>query len=333
MVKLASSVPELPEIQSARRTLQIQVDGINGLIDRLDESFSRAVRMILRCEGRVVLTGMGKSGLICQKITATFASTGTPAQFLHPAEAIHGDLGIIAPKDLVIAVSYSGETEEVVRLLPTIKRFAVPLISLTGHMNSTLAKAGDVHIDIAVPREACPLGLAPTASTTATLAMGDALAVALLEARGFTAEEFATFHPGGSLGKRLLLRVEDVMHSDVHMPLVHTQVAVKDALFEITGKRMGITGVVDEEGHLVGVFTDGDLRRLITKSVSAIETPIVDVMSPLGQRIDKRELAVSALGRMEDQQITSLFVVDTRNDPDLPVGIIHLHDLLKAGIA
>jgi len=329
----SESAPVPAALRSARRTLAILRESIEAIERDIDDSFADAVDRVMRCEGRVIFTGMGKSGLVCQKVTATFASTGTPAQFMHPAEAIHGDLGIVTRRDLVFAVSYSGETEEVIRLVPTLKRFAVPLIAITGRPDSTLARAGDVHLSVRVAREACPLGLAPTASTTATMALGDALAIALLEARGFTAEDFATFHPGGALGKRLLLKVEDLMHSRADTPLVDASVSVQEALFEITGKRLGITGVVDPAGRLLGVFTDGDLRRRITQSKDALAERIGDAMSPGGQRIDRRELAVSALRRMEEVQITSLFVVDINEAPERPIGIVHLHDLLKAGVA
>lgn len=320
-------------LASGRRTLLTLRDGIDALLGRLDSSFTQAVSRILSTDGRIILTGMGKSGLICQKIAATLASTGTPAQFLHPAEAIHGDLGIVTRKDLVIAASYSGESDEVIRLIPPLKRFAVPLIAITGRADSTLARAADIHLDVRIPREACPLGLAPTASTTATLAIGDALAVALLEARGFTAEDFASFHPGGALGKRLLTRVEDLMHAVSDTPVVNAKASVQDALFVITGKRFGIAGVLDDEGRLLGVFTDGDLRRLLERMPEPLTICVSDAMSPGGQRIDRRELAVEALRRMEERKITSLFVVDVAVAPERPVGIVHWHDLLKAGVA
>lgn len=320
-------------LKSGIRSLQIQIEGIQALMARLDGEFVQAVNVLLDCSGRVILTGMGKSGLICQKITATLASTGTPAQFLHPAEGIHGDLGIVTSRDVVIAVSFSGETEEVLRLLPTLKRIGCPLITVTGRPESTLAREGETHLNVAVPREACPLGLAPTASTTATLCLGDALAVALLEARGFTPDDFALCHPGGALGRRLLMRVQDVMHAGSQTPLVGVDTSVKEALFEITSKRMGITGVVDQHGQLQGVFTDGDLRRLISRSPAALEQPLGEVMSLGGARIDLGALAVVALREMETSAITSLFVVDNSIDPGRPVGIIHLHDLLKAGVA
>ena len=287
--------------------------------------------MILNCSGRVVITGMGKSGLICQKIAATMASTGTPALFLHPAEGVHGDLGMVAKGDVVIAVSNSGETEELTRILPVIKRMGLPLIAMAGKPESTLARAGDVFLDISVKEEACPLQLAPTASTTATLAMGDALAVALLLQRGFREEDFALYHPGGALGKRLLLRVEDLMHIGEAIPLVTPETALKDALYEITSKKLGLTGVVDADGNLIGVFTDGDLRRTIEKGVELLHRPISEFMNREPKRILRTNLAAKALQRMEEYSITSLFVFETEGER-VPVGVLHLHDLLRAGV-
>jgi arabinose-5-phosphate isomerase len=286
--------------------------------------------MILACPGRVVITGMGKSGLICQKVAATLASTGTPALFLHPAEGIHGDLGMLMKGDVVIAVSNSGTTEEILRILPVIKRMGLPLIAMTGNPTSALARAGDVFLDISVREEACPLGLAPTASTTATLALGDALAVVLLERRGFREEDFALFHPGGALGRKLLLRVEDLMHTGRDIPMVQSGTPLKEALFEITRKRLGITGVRDEAG-LIGVFTDGDLRRSLEKGFDVLNRPIGEVMSRNPKRILSSNLAAKALQRMEEHTITSLFVFEAEQSTD-PIGIIHLHDLLKAGV-
>lgn len=318
-------------IETAKNVLQIEADAVLALKERIDEQFSRAVQIILDCEAKVVVTGMGKSGLICQKIAATMASTGTPTFFLHPAEGIHGDLGMLSKGDVVIAVSYSGETEEVCRILPIIKRMGLPLITMSGNPKSTLGIAGDVHLDISVAEEACPLGLAPTASTTATLAMGDALAVALLDQRGFKAEDFAMFHPGGSLGKKLLLRVEDLMHTGDHIPLIGEDILVREALFEITSKQLGVTGVIDGQGALIGVFTDGDLRRLMEKGLESLQLPIKDVMSVSPKRILQRNLAAKALQVMESHSITSLFVF-TDEEQNIPVGIIHLHDLLRAGV-
>jgi arabinose-5-phosphate isomerase len=317
-------------IEVARNTLQVEADAVLALQDRIGDEFCRAVELILSCQGRLVISGMGKSGLICQKIAATMASTGTPAFFLHPAEGIHGDLGMLMKGDVVLAVSNSGETEEVVRILPVIKRLGVKLIAMSGNPESTLSKAGDVSLDISVGQEACPLGLAPTASTTATLAMGDALAVALLQEKNFRAEDFALFHPGGALGKRLLLRVEDLMHSGDAIPLVSMATTVKDALFEITNKKLGITGVVNDNDGLVGVFTDGDLRRCLEDERS-LDHLMAQVMSQNPKRVLRSNLAAKALQLMEEFSITSLFVFEQENDAK-PVGIIHLHDLLKAGV-
>lgn len=318
-------------IETAKHVLRVEAEAVLALLDRIDARFVEAVEMILACKGRVVITGMGKSGLICQKVAATMASTGTPALFLHPAEGIHGDLGMLMKGDVVVAVSNSGETEEITRILPVIKRMGLPLIAMTGKPNSTLARAGDVLLDISVKEEACPLGLAPTASTTATVAMGDALAVALLIRRGFKEEDFALFHPGGALGKRLLLRVEDLMHAGDAIPLVAQDVPLKEALFEITSKKLGITGVLDGQGGLVGVFSDGDLRRSIEKGLDALNRPIGEVMAVKPKRILRDNLAAKAMQKMEQYSITSLFVFEAEESRE-PVGIIHLHDLLKAGV-
>ncbi len=318
-------------VETAKRVVQVEAEAVLALSERIDESFVRAVEMILSCQGRLVITGMGKSGLICQKIAATMASTGTPALFLHPAEGIHGDLGMLMKGDVVIAVSNSGETEEITRILPIIKRMGLPLISMSGNPKSTLARAGDVFLDISIREEACPLGLAPTSSTTATLVVGDALAVALLVQRGFQEEDFALFHPGGALGKRLLLRVEGVMHGGDAMPLVSEQTPLKEALFEITSKKLGITGVTDRDGALVGVFSDGDLRRSIEKNLDLLNLPIGEVMARNPKRILTTNLAAKALQKMEEYSITSLFVFEDEAS-SAPVGIIHLHDLLKAGV-
>jgi arabinose-5-phosphate isomerase len=318
-------------IETARRVLQIEADAVLALKARIDGDFTRAVEKILACQGKVVVTGMGKSGLICQKIAATMASTGTPTFFMHPAEGFHGDLGMLSKGDVVIAVSNSGETEEVCRLLPVIKRMGLPLIAMSGNPKSTLGIAGDVHLDISVTEEACPLGLAPTASTTATLAMGDALAVALLVARGFKEEDFALFHPGGALGKKLLLRVEDLMHTGENIPLVAPDLLLREALFEITSKKLGITGVADAQGKLVGVFTDGDLRRIMGDGLESLQQPISEVMTTSPKRILRRNLAAKALQIMEAHSITSLFVFDDEAS-EVPVGIVHLHDLLKSGV-
>ncbi len=318
-------------LQTAKNVLKIEADAVEALIDRVGQPFADAVAMILGCQGRVVISGMGKSGLICQKIAATMASTGTPALFLHPAEGIHGDLGMLMKGDVVIAVSNSGETEEITRILPVIKRMGLPLIAMSGNPRSALARAGDVFLDISIKEEACPLGLAPTASTTATLAMGDALAVSLLIERGFRPEDFALFHPGGALGKKLLLRIEDLMHVDEEMPLVREETLLRDALFEITSKKMGVTGVVDGQGTLVGVFSDGDLRRSLEKGLDVLNRPISEVMSRRPKRILRSNLAAKGLQKMEEHAITSLFVFENE-ESTAPVGILHMHDLLKAGV-
>ncbi len=318
-------------LENARQTLSIESDAILTLRERIDTSFSDVVALLSGCSGRVVITGMGKSGLICQKIASTMASTGTPAFFLHPAEGIHGDLGMLKRDDVVIAVSNSGETEEILRILPVVKRMGLKLVSMTGNAASTLAVAGDLSLDVSVDKEACPLGLAPTASTTVTLAMGDALAVALLQEKNFQAEDFALFHPGGALGKRLLLRVEDLMHQQQEVPLVTEGTTVKGALFEITDKKLGITGVVDAENALIGVFTDGDLRRCLEEDVQSLDWTMARVMSRHPKRVLRNNLAAKSLQLMEQYSVTSLFVFEQEEDV-VPIGIVHLHDLLKAGV-
>lgn len=318
-------------LDAARKVIRIEAEAVATLATRLDNNFAKAVEMVMACSGRVVVTGMGKSGLICQKMAATMASTGTPTIFLHPAEGVHGDLGILMKGDVVIAVSNSGETEEITRILPTIKRMGLPLIAMTGNPTSTLARAGDVFLDISIKEEACPLQLAPTASTTVTLAMGDALAVALLLQRGFKEEDFALYHPGGALGKRLLLRVEDLMHVGEDVPTVNANTPLKDALYVISSKKLGITGVVDDQGDLVGVFTDGDLRRKIEQGIEVLNRPIGELMGGKPKRILRTNLAAKSLQRMEEYKITSLFVFESEEDQK-PIGIIHLHDLLKAGV-
>jgi arabinose-5-phosphate isomerase len=319
-------------IEEAKKVIRIEADALVRLAESIDNEFARAVDLILTSKGRVVVTGMGKSGLIGQKIASTMASTGTPAFFLHPAEAIHGDLGMIMKGDVVIAISYSGETDEVIRILPIVERIGATLVAMTGKPTSTLARCGDVFLNIAVTEEACPLGLAPTASTTATLAMGDALAVALLLERGFKAEDFALFHPGGSLGKKLLLTVGDMMHAGDAMPLVGMAVPMRQALFEITSKKLGCTGVTDDEGDLIGVVTDGDLRRALEKGIDFLDRPAGELMTRQPKRIYAKDLAAKALQRMEEFSITSLFVFEDEQ-ATRPVGIVHLHDLLKSGIA
>jgi arabinose-5-phosphate isomerase len=319
-------------IDEARRVIRVEAQALSDMADRIDASFERAIDLILASSGRVIVSGMGKSGLVGQKIASTMASTGTPAFFLHPAEGIHGDLGMIMKGDVVIAISNSGETEEILRILPSIKRLGAHLIAMSGSQASNLARSSDVFLDVSVSEEACPLGLAPTASTTATLAMGDALAVALLVKRGFKAEDFAIFHPGGSLGKKLILRVEDLMHSGDAIPLVQEDTLMKEALFEITAKGLGVTGVCDSSGALKGVITDGDLRRSLEKGFDFLNNSASGIMKHGPLRIKRTELAAAALQIMEQRTITSLFVFE--NDQSAaPCGIIHLHDILKAGIA
>ncbi|MEC9483926.1 MAG: KpsF/GutQ family sugar-phosphate isomerase [Halomonas sp.] len=314
---------------SARRTLDLEQQAVAALAARLSDDFDRACRLILACSGRVVVTGMGKSGHIARKIAATLASTGTPAFFVHPGEASHGDLGMITPKDVVLALSNSGETSEVTALLPLLKRMGAPLISMTGRPGSTLARHAEAHLDAGVEREACPLDLAPTSSTTAALALGDALAVALLEARGFTAEEFALSHPGGSLGRRLLLKVEDLMHGGERLPRVALGSPLRDALLEITRKGLGFTCVVDAEGCLAGVYTDGDLRRTLDQYGDLRTLCVDDVMTRGGKRVRPGMLAAEAVRIMEDNRITALAVVD---EDDRPIGALHMHDLLTSGV-
>jgi arabinose-5-phosphate isomerase len=318
-------------VEEGKRVLKIEAESILDLVERIDEHFSQAVEILYHCRGRVVLMGMGKSGLVGRKIASTFASTGTPAFFLHPAEGLNGDFGMLAKEDVVIGISNSGETRELLEVLPLIKRYGNPLIALTGNQRSTLARAGDVSLDIHVKEEACPLGLAPTASTTATLAIGDALAVALMVKKGFKEEDFALLHPGGALGKRLLLRVEELMHTGESLPRVPERTLMKDVIFEITSKRLGVTAVCGEKGLLVGVITDGDLRRALEKYPDLLQRTASEVMTKNPKWIEKQELAAKAVRKMEEYSITSLFVFNDAGDR-MPVGIIHLHDLLKAGV-
>ncbi len=320
-------------IEQAKKVLRIEADAVARLIDHLDDNFDRAVDLIMNCTGRVVVTGMGKSGHIGNKIAATLASTGTPALFLHPAEGIHGDLGMVTKGDLVIALSNSGETEELSRMLPSLKRIGIKIIALTGNLDSTLAKNSDVVIYVGVKEEACPLGLAPTASTTATLAMGDALAVVLLNRRGFREEDFACFHPGGSLGKRLLLRVRDIMHTGDAVPKVNVDTLIKDAIYEISSKKMGVTAVLDPAGKLLGVISDGDLRRWMEKTEKTGENLLAkkagDIMTHDPKVIAKDALAAEAMAIMENSSITCLMILDAERRPE---GVVHLHDLLRAGV-
>jgi len=318
-------------IDEAKRVLRVEAQSILDLAERIDENFSRAVELLYHCRGKVVLMGMGKSGLVGRKIASTFASTGTPAFFLHPAEGVNGDFGMLAKEDVVIAISNSGETRELLEVLPLIKRYGNRLIALTGKVNSSLARAGDVCLNLSVKEEACPMGLAPTASTTATLAMGDALAIALMGKRGFDEKDFALLHPGGTLGKKLLLKVEDLMHAGKAFPMVAEKALMKDAIFEITSKRLGVTAVCNGEGHLVGVITDGDLRRALEKFNDLFQREAREVMTRNPKWIEKDALAAKAVQRMEEYSITSLFVFNQAGEK-VPVGIIHLHDLLKAGV-
>ncbi len=313
----------------AREVLGIEARAVEQVRERLNEDFAEACRLCIETPGRVVVTGMGKSGHISGKIAATLASTGTPAFFMHPAEASHGDLGMITSQDVLLAVSYSGETEEVVTILPLVKRMGAKLLSITGKPKSTLARAADVHLNVAVSEEACPLNLAPTASTTATLAMGDALAVALLKYRGFTAEDFALSHPSGSLGKRLLLRVDDVMHTGVEVPKVGPDVTLRDGLIEMTQKGLGMTAIVDDSASILGIFTDGDLRRALDDGVDVHKTLMRDVMHVGPRTILPNVLAAEAVHTLEENKITGLLVADA---DDRLVGALNIHDLFRAGI-
>lgn len=319
-----------PLLERARETLRAEAGAVLALLERLDGRFVRAVELLYACRGRVVVTGMGKSGLIGKKLAATLSSTGTPAVFLHPAEGVHGDLGMVTREDAVIMLSNSGETAEVVATIPVVKRLGVPLVSLVGRMGSTLARLSDVALDVSVEREACPLNLAPTSSTAAALAMGDALAMALLEKRHFGPEEFALLHPGGNLGRRLLLRVGEVMHRDGQVPLVDEGVSVREALLEMSAKRLGMTGVRSGSGELVGIITDGDIRRRLERDGELLVRRAGEVMSPRPRWIGVHALAAEALRHMEEHKITSLFVKDGEGHL---VGAVHLHDLLAAGLA
>ncbi len=316
-------------IQSAQRTIALELKAVEGLLESINADFVHACEMILASSGRVVVMGMGKSGHVGRKIAATLASTGTPAFFVHPAEASHGDMGMITPADIVLALSNSGTTAELVTLVPLIKRLGIGLISLTGNPESTLAKAAEVHLSARVDQEACPLNLAPTSSTTAALVLGDALAVALLEARGFTAEDFAFSHPGGALGRRLLLKVEQLMHSGAALPKVTRGTLLKEALLEMSRKGLGMTVVIEEDGRLAGVFTDGDLRRSLDRSLDIQATRIEQVMTVHGKSVTPEMLAAQALKIMEDHKIGALVVVD---EQDRPVGAVNMHDFLRAGV-
>jgi arabinose-5-phosphate isomerase len=316
-------------LESARRTIGLERDAVGALLGRLDARFERACEILLACKGRVVVSGMGKSGHVGTKIAATLASTGTPALFVHPAEASHGDLGMITAGDVVLALSNSGNTAELITLLPLLKRLRVPVISMTGNAESTLARAADVNLDVGVGQEACPLNLAPTSSTTATLVMGDALAIALLEARGFTAEDFAFSHPGGTLGRKLLLKVEDVMRDEAAVPRVRPDTTLGHALLEMSAKGLGMTTVVDAGGVLAGLFTDGDLRRALDHGIDIRSTAIETVMNRNSKTVVPQMLAAEALNIMDNFKISALVVVDAHNHP---IGAVHMHDLLRAGL-
>ncbi len=315
-------------IEQAKEVLRIEASAIGELIEKIGESFSEAVQLIYHCKSKIVITGIGKSGIIGQKIAATLASTGTPALFLHPTEAIHGDIGMVVEKDIIIAISNSGETPEIIQLLPHIKRCGAKIIALTGNIHSTLARCVDIVLDVGVNEEACPMNLIPTASTTTALALGDALAVCLIKKRNFGVEDFALLHPGGRLGKRLLLKVEDLMHTGTEIPKVSPDTQIFSALFEISSKQLGITTVVDEDDKLLGIITDGDLRRIMEKySYHDIwSLPVREVMNHTPKTIERTNLASQAINAMETYAITSLLVVD---DSKKLIGVIHMHDLLK----
>ena len=313
----------------AADVLDIEARAVKTLKSRLNDDFAAACKLCVETPGRIVVTGMGKSGHVSNKIAATLASTGTPAFFMHPAEASHGDLGMITSQDTLLAISYSGETAEVVTILPVVKRIGARLLAMTGNPRSTMAQAADVHLDVSVTEEACPLNLAPTASTTATLAMGDALAVALLKNRGFTAEDFARSHPSGSLGKRLLLRVSDVMHTGARIPAVQATVTLRDALLEMTEKGLGMTAITDADNRILGIFTDGDLRRTLDAGTDIRKTPIRDVMHTDCTTVSANMLAAEALHLLEENKITQLLVAE---DDNTLVGALNIHDLFREGI-
>lgn len=319
-------------LEQARQVLRMEAEAVLEQVERIDEHFKAAVEMIMDCPGRTVITGMGKSGIIGRKMAATLASTGTPSFYLHPAEGIHGDLGMVTEGDVVIALSNSGETGEVLHILPSLRRIGAKLIAMVGNPNSTLAKNSDIVLNVGVTREACPLGLAPTSSTTAALAYGDALALALLLKRKFTASQFAVFHPGGSLGRKLLLTVEDIMHSGTENPLVKADISVQDALFVITDKGLGAVSVVDDDNKMLGVLTDGDIRRGLSKGVDFLKRPVTELMTASPKTITKEKLAAQALHIMESNRpkpITVLPVVDAENHV---IGLLHMTDLVRQGV-
>jgi arabinose-5-phosphate isomerase len=318
----------MPDLSIARKVLQTEAAAVLALVERIGADFDRAVGLVRHCKGRVIVTGMGKSGIVCRKIAATLASTGTPAFFLHPAEAVHGDLGVIQADDVVIAMSYSGETEELTRVLETVKRIGAPLIALTGDLRSSLAQAADVALDCSVSEEACPMNLVPTASTTAALAMGDALAMTVLVEKGFKPEDFASLHPAGKLGKRLM-RVAQVMHSGDALPVVQLHTSMRDVIYEMSRKGLGMTSVVEKDGSLAGIITDGDLRRKMSASPAIIELTARDVMTANPIAIAHTTMAVEALALMEQRKITSIVVIDADRRVE---GVVHLHDLWRTGM-
>ena len=318
----------MPDLSIARKVLQTESAAVLALVDRVDDKFARAVDLIRHCKGRVIVTGMGKSGIVCRKIAATLASTGTPAFFLHPAEAVHGDLGVIQADDVVIAMSYSGETEELKRVLETLKRIGAPLIALTGDLRSTLAQAANVALDCSVSEEACPMNLVPTASTTAALAMGDALAMTVLVEKGFKPEDFANLHPGGKLGKKLM-RVEQLMASGDALPVVQLHTSMKDVIYEMSRKKLGMTSVVEKDGRLAGIITDGDLRRKMGLNASIMDLVAKDVMTANPIAIPHTTMAAEALAMMEQRKITSIVVIDGERRV---TGVVHLHDLWRTGM-
>ena len=324
-----ATMPSFDFVKSGLRTIRIESDAVNALSQRLNQDFIKACELILACPGRIIVTGMGKSGHIGKKIAATLASTGTPSFFVHPGEANHGDLGMITKQDIVLAISYSGTSNEILTLLPLLKRSGIKIISMTGNPHSTLAEIAEAHLNIAVETEACPLDLAPTASTTATLVLGDALAIALLEARGFTEEDFAFSHPGGALGRKLLLRVVDIMHIGDQIPRVLANASLGEALLTMTEKGFGMTTVVDEKNQLLGIFTDGDLRRTIDRGISLSGASISEIMNRTPKTINNKALPAEALKMMEDLKITALVVCDEHSHP---IGVLHMHDLLRAGV-
>ncbi|MGY0157050.1 arabinose-5-phosphate isomerase KdsD [Edwardsiella tarda] len=314
--------------QAGKEVLRIEREGLAQLDHFINQDFAQACEAMLRCRGKVVVMGMGKSGHIGRKIAATLASTGTSSFFVHPGEASHGDLGMVEARDVVLAISNSGESQEIQALIPVLKRQNVTLICMTNNPESAMGRAADIHLCIRVPQEACPLGLAPTTSTTATLVMGDALAVALLQARGFTAEDFAMSHPGGALGRKLLLRVSDIMHSGDEVPTVNPAASLRDALLEITRKNLGLTVICGPDAHIEGIFTDGDLRRIFDMGINLNDAKIADVMTRGGIRIRPTALAVEALNLMQERHITSLLVAEN----DQLLGVVHMHDMLRAGV-